>query len=71
MSGIVCLPEWLTPKGVAAVFGINRTRLAELKAAGEIRWKKLAVRDGGSGRGARILVNAQSLREWIDRQEGN
>ena len=71
ISICVCPPEWLTPRGAVEVFGINRTRLSQLQRDGEIRWKKLPTRAGDGGGKARVLLNAGSIREWIERQEGN
>lgn len=70
-SMIQCPVEWVTEQGARELFGLGRTRLAELRASGEIRWRKLPKRDGsGAGGKARVLMNAESIRQWIERQEG-
>ena len=60
--------EWLDAAGVAAVFCIGSTRLEQLRREGLVKWAPLPIRKGQGGTHNRFLVNAASVREYLESQ---
>ena len=58
-------PEWIRPNQATHVFGIGRTKLYELMAAGKI--KTASIRKRGDSRGTR-LISYDSLASFIESQ---
>lgn len=64
---LVCPVEWVTDVVAEQVFGLSRDRLIALRKSGEVRWKYIPNYKTKNAKLRRVLTNAQSIRDWLER----